>query len=532
MKHEEQKHALLSVSDRDGLDRLASELLRRGWRLWASRGTAKWLREHDIDTAELESLTGFAERVGGRVKTLDARIHAAILARADEDDELRDLGAPRFSLAVVNCYPFAEARARGDSDLAEQIDIGGPAMLRAAAKNHLLCAPVPSPLFYDEVIAALGDNDGAVPAALARRLAAATFAFSANYDAAIADWFAAGTKEETKFGTEDAAPFAGMNALEGHELRYGENPHQRGWLYRGSGAGGVAGAKLVQGAAMSYNNYADLDAAWRLVRGFAEPAAVVVKHATPCAVCAAESLPAAIAGAFGAGDESVFGGVVACNRPLDADAVEAFGDIFLELVAAPEADVEARDVFAKRRPRLRVLEVAGAGGGLQHKTIDGGVLAQGDIFGEASVESAVGTAVGTSAVSDEGWRCVTARAPSDDDRALMLFAWRVAAAVLSNAVVAARRGGDGSLVTLAIAGGRTSRLDAARAVAERVGGERGWVAASDGFFPFADGLEVLARAGAGVVVQPGGSRGDGEVVAAADALDVAMVFTGQRVFRH
>lgn len=596
---ERTRHALLSVSAREGLDALSATLLRHGWTLWASKGTGQWLAERGIAVQPLESRTGFAELIGGRVKTLDAKLHAAILARRQDDAELKELSVERFSLVVVNCYPFAAVAKKAavakateatevtevlgeDKEknallaLLEWIDIGGPAMLRAAAKNHLRCAPVPSPSHYGAVIAALDANGGTIPHTLARELAAATFALTAAYDTEIAHWFMgfAGKDKTTK---TPKTPDILEHNLEVQELRYGENPHQRGWLYKSES--GVAGARLLQGARMSYNNYADLDAAWQLTSRFATATTVIIKHTTPCAVATASTPLAALGAALATGDESRFGGVVACNRHFTAEMADAVGDVFLELIAAPSFAPEACEHLAMRRKNLRLLQVGllqvgllqvglpqvegenpspinsdgtdgadGADGKNHYKSISGGFLVQSEVL--TTPPLVLPTQNHPDFIPDASWKCVSEQTPEPHDWPLLAFAWQVAAATLSNAIIIARRREErgesqgAPYITEAIAGGRTSRLNAAQAAALAVTNatrqnphspnppSQRLIAASDGFFPFPDGLEVLAHAGVSTIIQPGGSRNDNAVINAANQHKIALVLTNQRVFRH
>jgi len=426
----------------------------------------------------------------------------------------------------VNLYPFRETLAAGaDRDTCvETIDIGGPAMLRAAAKNHADVAVVTSPDAYAAVREALAAHDGALPLALRRRLAADAFAHTAAYDAAVSRWMAEQEAEQSGEAFPRELSLAGGRAL---TLRYGENPHQAAALYTGGDARpGVATAAQLQGKALSYNNLNDTDAAYEAVAEFDDPAVVIVKHANPCGVAVAPDLATAYAKALACDPVSAFGGIIAVNRALEAATAEAILDLFAEVVIAPEVSADARALLA-RKGNLRVLEAGAvpdpAAPGITAKTLAGGLLVQGRDAGR---------------VDAAGLRAVTRRAPTAQEQADLLFAFRVAKHVKSNAIVYAREG-----ATVGIGAGQMSRVDSARIAAQKArdaaeaAGEtqprtHGAVVASDAFFPFADGLIAAAEAGVTAVIQPGGSKRDDEVIAAADARDLAMVVTGMRHFRH
>ena len=467
-------------------------------------------------TRFLPALTGAPEILDGRVKTLHPGVHGGILARRDDAAHLATLaehGLAPIDLVVVNLYPF-EATIASGADFAaciEQIDVGGPAMIRAAAKNHDGVAVVVEPGDYAEVIAAV-EATGGTEAPLRRRLAAKAFARTAAYDGAIAGWFARETGEEFP----ERVILAGTRRS---LLRYGENPHQRAAFYATGGEPmGLARARQVQGKELSFNNLNDTDAALALVAEFAEPAVAIIKHANPCGVAVGADVADAYAKALACDPLSAFGGVVACNRPLDAAAARAITAIFTEVVIAPDADEEARALFAAKA-NLRLLTLATLPdpirAGHDIKWLAGGFLAQ-----DRDTAKLLGTELQT----------VTRRSPSEAELADLRFAWTVVKHVKSNAIALARAG-----ATVGIGMGQTSRVDAVHLAIRRAGehaGSHPCVVASDAFFPFADGLEAAIAAGATAAIQPGGSVRDAEVIAAADRAGIAMVFTGIRHFRH
>ena len=522
--------ALLSVSDKTGLVDLAQALAERGVQLVSTGGTAAALRDAGLTVRDVSDLTGFPEMMDGRVKTLHPAVHGGLLARRDDADHqaaAAEHGIAGIDLLVVNLYPFAATVASGaDRDtVIETIDIGGPAMVRSAAKNHDGVAVVTDPADYRALLEELGEGT-ATREPFRRRMAAKAFAHTAAYDAAIAGWFApelAGADQGQRL--PDTLAIAATKAT---ELRYGENPHQAAALYipQGPVMRGVAQAEIVQGKALSYNNLADADAALGLVAEFRDgaPACVIVKHANPCGVAQGERLEDAYRAAFQCDSVSAFGGIVAVNRPLDEATARAVTEIFTEVVVAPDADEAARAVFAVKR-NLRLLLTGAlpdpARRGLELRSIAGGLLVQSrDGGGEAD------------------WRVVTKRAPTEAEMADARFAWTVARHVKSNAIVYAKHG-----TTVGVGAGQMNRRDSARiaaAKAREAAESFGWseprtvgsAVASDAFFPFADGLIEAAEAGATCVVQPGGSVRDADVIAAADERGLAMVFTGVRHFRH
>jgi phosphoribosylaminoimidazolecarboxamide formyltransferase/IMP cyclohydrolase len=507
------KRALVSVSDKRGVVELARGLQAAGVELVSSGGTARALRDAGVSVRTVAEVTGQPEILGGRVKTLHPRIHGGLLAR-DDAEQLRELagqGIAPFDLLVVNLYPFREAAARPDVsevDVVEQIDIGGPAMLRAAAKTFERVAVVVDPSDYDALLASLPDG----PDLTARRAwARKAFAHTAAYDAAIVRWF-----DATEPEPEPLPPTLHL-ALERREvLRYGENPHQAGARYGEIGQRGVwDGAVQHKGPALSFLNLFDAEAAWRLVHRFERPAVVIVKHANPCGVAVADDLPTAYARAFAGDPKSAFGGVVAANRDVDVRTAAALmSNAKADVLVAPGYAPESLEALSSKRKAMRVLEAAAPGPrGLDLRSIDGGLLVQTpDVV----------------ALDREAWRVPTRRTPSEAEWRDLAFVWPVCAAVGSNAIVLAK-----DEVAVGVGAGQQSRVDAARiAVGKAEGRARGGVAASDAFFPFRDGLDAVAGAGVTAVIQPGGSVRDDEVVAAADEHGVAMVLTGERHFRH
>ncbi|MDR9392047.1 MAG: bifunctional phosphoribosylaminoimidazolecarboxamide formyltransferase/IMP cyclohydrolase [Trueperaceae bacterium] len=520
------KRALISVSDKRGLAPFARGLAEAGLEIVASGGTARTLREAGVEVRDVADVTGHPEILDGRVKTLHPRIHGGVLARSADvaSGALAAHDVEPFDLVVVNLYPFREAAARegaSEQRVLEFVDIGGPALLRAAAKTHERVTVVVDPEAYDDVLVAIAD--GGPRAAMRRRLARAAFAHVAAYDAAIVAWFdAAETRDvdasEGAASNVDAAlPPTLHLALERAEvLRYGENPHQLAARYRTIGRPGAwDAATRHKGRAPSYLNLLDGEAAWRLAYAFDAPAAVVVKHADPCGVAERDALADAYAAALDADPVSAFGGVVAFNREVDHATAE-------RILAGPKADVlvapsyapDALEHLASKRKAMRVLEVPPPGPRpLEVRSLDGGLLVQ--TPDPVDEDLAAGTVA-------------TSRAPTDAEWRDLRFAWRVVAATGSNAIVLARDG-----VALGIGAGQQNRVDAARlAVRKADGRAEGGAVASDAFFPFPDGLEAALASGATAVVQPGGSVNDDAVVAAAEARGVAMVLTGVRHFRH
>ena len=517
--------ALISVNDKTGIVAFASGLVERGIALISTGGTAQALADAGHPVTEVATITGFPEMLDGRVKTLHPAIHAALLARRDRPDHLAALAEREIApidLVVCNLYPFAQSLASGagPEDCIESIDIGGVALIRAAAKNHDAVTVVTDPGDYEAVLAEIACQDGAVELPTRRTLARKAFALTAAYDAAIAEWMA---REEGVVFPETTV-IAGQLA---QQLRYGENPHQAAAFYRtGERRPGVATARQLQGRELSYNNYADADAAFELVGEFAAPAVAIVKHANPCGVALGEGLREAWDKALACDPISAYGGIVAVNRSLDAASAEAIARLFIEVVIAPDAEAEAVKQLA-RRGTLRLLVTGAmpdaAASGKSLRSLSGGLLVQ---------ES------DRRLTSRDELRVVTRRAPREAELADMLFADKVVKHVKSNAIVFARGG-----ATVGIGAGQVNRVDTVRFAAVRAAeaGKAaglsqsptiGAVVASDAFFPFADGVEAAIEAGARAIIQPGGSVRDNDVIAAADAAGVAMVFSGIRHFRH
>ncbi|MBU3077098.1 bifunctional phosphoribosylaminoimidazolecarboxamide formyltransferase/IMP cyclohydrolase [Sphingomonas quercus] len=527
--HVKAARALLSVSDKDGLLDLGRALARHGVELVSTGGTARALRDAGLDVRDISDLTGFPEMMDGRVKTLHPKVHGGLLAVRDDAGHRASMdehGIGAIDIVVVNLYPFAATVAKGAErpEIIENIDIGGPAMIRSAAKNHESVAVITEPGDYAALIAELDANGGATTLALRRRLAATAYAATAAYDAAIASWFAFADQKEQ---WPETLPFALKRKS---VLRYGENPHQAAafYDYAGGHGRGIGQAEQVQGKELSYNNYNDADAALGLVAEFrdAEPTCVIVKHANPCGVATAGTLVDAYEAALACDSVSAFGGIIAVNRPLDGATARAISSIFTEVVVAPDADEEARAIFATKK-NLRLLLSGSLPGPeslfMTAKSIIGGWLVQtGD----------------TGVIGEDELKLVTRRAPTPQELADCLFAWKVAKHVKSNAIVYARDG-----ATAGIGAGQMNRLESARIAAWKArdaADKAGWPeprtigssVASDAFFPFADGLLAAVEAGATAVIQPGGSIRDEEVIAAADKAGLAMVFTGMRHFRH
>lgn len=517
------RRALLSVSDKRGLVDLARALDALGVELVSTGGTARALREAGLPVREVREVTGFPEIMDGRVKTLHPRIHGGLLGRRGTDDEVMvEHGIAAIDLLVVNLYPFEQTIARPDSNMdeaIENIDVGGPAMLRAAAKNHAHVAVLVDPADYASLVEALR-SDGGTTLPLRQRLAAKAFAHTARYDGLIADWL--GMQCENARG-EPFAPTLHLALRRAHSLRYGENPHQAGALYLESDApqGTAATARVLGGKELSYNNLADADAALECVKAFQRsPACVIVKHGNPCGVALGADILSAYRAAYACDPTSSFGGIIAFNQALDGATARAILEQqFVEVVLAPEIDADARGAFAKK-PNVRLLATGPwpeqAPQARELKRVAGGYLVQ-------------DTDRDTLLLTD--LKVVTRRVPSASELRDLLFAWHVAMYVKSNAIVYAR---DGR--TLGIGAGQTSRVISARIAALKAQEAglalQGAVLASDAFFPFRDGIDAAAAAGLKAVIQPGGSMRDGEVIAAADEHGMAMVFTGIRHFRH
>jgi phosphoribosylaminoimidazolecarboxamide formyltransferase/IMP cyclohydrolase len=523
------RRALISLSDKNGLDELAAGLARHGIEIVSTGGTAARLRELGAEVRDISDLTGFPEMMDGRVKTLHPKVHGGLLGVRDNPEHaaaMAEHGIAPIDLVVVNLYPFLSTVMSGaDRDtIIENIDIGGPSMVRSAAKNHAHVAIVTDPADYAALLLELDANGGATTIELRRKLAAKAFALTAEYDSTISQWFAFADQGERW------PPNWTFSSRLKMGLRYGENPHQSAALYVpvGPATPGVAQAQQVQGKELSYNNLNDANAALELVAEFrdAAPTVVIVKHANPCGVATRESLADAWNEALACDSVSAFGGIVATSRPLDAATAEAITDIFTEVVVAPDADEDAKAIFARKK-NLRLLLTGGlpnpARGGTSMALIAGGLLVQDRDNGM---------------VTPDQLKCVTRRQPTEQEVRDCLFAWTVAKHVKSNAIVYAKEG-----ATAGIGAGQMNRRDSARIAAAKAieaAETHGWAkprtvgsaVASDAFFPFADGLLAAAEAGATAVIQPGGSIRDEEVIAAADEAGLAMLFTGMRHFRH
>ncbi|MDQ2089512.1 bifunctional phosphoribosylaminoimidazolecarboxamide formyltransferase/IMP cyclohydrolase [Marimonas arenosa] len=520
--------ALLSVSDKTGLVDLAKALAARGVELLSTGGSAKTLREAGLTVKDVSEVTGFPEMMDGRVKTLHPKVHGGLLALRDNDAHVAAMdqhGIGAIDLLVVNLYPFEETVAKGADyeTCIENIDIGGPAMIRAAAKNHAFVSVVTDVEDYDALLAELETHGGQTTLGFRQHLAQNAYARTAAYDAAVSTWMAGAIGDQTP----RRRAFAGALA---QTLRYGENPHQKASFYTdGSNRPGVATAVQHQGKELSYNNINDTDAAFELVSEFLPengPACAIIKHANPCGVAQGTTLKEAYTKAFDCDRTSAFGGIVALNQPLDAATAEEIVQIFTEVVIAPQASDEARAIFAAKK-NLRLLITGGMadprGGGLTYRQVSGGFLVQDKDTGH---------------VDAADLKVVTKRAPSEQEFTDLLFAWKVAKHVKSNAIVYVKGG-----ATVGVGAGQMSRVDSANIAAikaTRMGEAlglpespaKGSVVASDAFFPFADGLMEAAAAGATAVIQPGGSMRDDEVIKAADEAGLAMVLTGMRHFRH
>ncbi len=516
------KQALISVSDKSGVLEFARGLSGLNVKILSTGGTAKLLADNGIPVTEVADYTGFPEMLDGRVKTLQPKVHAGILARRDLPEHVATLekhGIPTIDLVVVNLYPFAATIAKPDcslEDAIENIDIGGPTMVRAAAKNHLHVAIVTDPEDYSSLLAEMQTNGGAVSDATRFDLAKKAFSHTAAYDSAISNYLTAVKSD----GTKDAFPAQiNFNFAKVQDMRYGENPHQNAAFYRelATVPGSIANYTQVQGKELSYNNIGDADATWELVKTFDQCACVIVKHANPCGVAIADTPLSAYRLAFSTDPTSAFGGIIAFNHPVDAAAAEAVAQQFVEVVIAPEYSEAALKVFAAK-PNVRVLTVplSNAHNQYDFKRVGGGLLVQTpDILNVQASQLKVVTKVQPDAAQLQD----------------LLFAWRVAKYVKSNAIVFCKNG-----QTLGVGAGQMSRVDSTRIAAIKAKNAgldlAGSVVASDAFFPFRDGVDVLAEAGAKAVIQPGGSMRDAEVIAAADEHGIAMVYTGFRHFRH
>jgi len=516
------QYALISVSDKTGIIDLAHQLAQRGITLISTGGTAQLLQQHQIPVIEVSDYTGFPEMLDGRVKTLHPKIHAGILARgdsADHQETMQQTSIPNIELVIVNLYPFRETIAKQNCDLTEaieNIDIGGPTMVRAAAKNYQKVTVITDPEDYSLLCKELEEHNGTTHVSTRFKLAQKAFTHTASYDSAISNYL---TSIDDHQQRKDFPDSLNLNFSLVQHLRYGENPHQKAAFYRDESVtpGSLANYRQLQGKELSYNNIADTDAAWECVKTFDQPACVIVKHANPCGIATAENQLRAYQLAFSTDPASAFGGIIAFNRTVDKEIAEAILKQFVEVVIAPEITSEAQHIFSQKI-NIRVLTVP-----LQNehhsydlKRIGGGLLVQTpDNINISAADLSV----------------VTKIAPTRQQMDDLLFAWRAAKFVKSNAIVFCR---DGQ--TVGIGAGQMSRVDSARIAAIKAQQANlslaGSVVASDAFFPFRDGLDVIVQAGATAVIQPGGSIRDNEVIEAANEQNIAMVFTGIRHFRH
>ncbi|WP_055694961.1 bifunctional phosphoribosylaminoimidazolecarboxamide formyltransferase/IMP cyclohydrolase [Streptomyces prasinopilosus] len=510
------RRALVSVYDKTGLEDLARGLHEAGVELVSTGSTAAKIAAAGVPVTKVEELTGFPECLDGRVKTLHPKVHAGILADLRLEDhrrQLAELGVEPFDLVVVNLYPFRETVASGATpdECVEQIDIGGPSMVRAAAKNHPSVAVVTSPARYGDVLAAV--QDGGFDLTTRKRLAAEAFQHTAAYDVAVASWFATDHAPVDESGFPD---FLGVTWERKNTLRYGENPHQPAALYV-SGTGGLAEAEQLHGKEMSYNNYTDTDAALRAAYDHDAPAVAIIKHANPCGIATGADVAEAHRKAHACDPLSAFGGVIAVNRPVSKEMAEQVAEIFTEVIVAPDYEEGALDALTRKK-NIRVLRAPGAPSApVEVKPIDGGALLQ------------VADRIQADGDDPATWTLAAGEALSEAELADLAFAWKACRAVKSNAILLAK---DGASVGVGM--GQVNRVDSAKLAVERAGAERaaGSCAASDAFFPFPDGLEILTGAGVKAVVQPGGSVRDDQVVEAARKAGVTMYFTGTRHFFH
>ena len=522
--------ALISVSDKAGVEDFAAGLAALGVEILSTGGTARLLRARGLQVREVADVTGFPEMLDGRVKTLHPRIHGGLLgirSNPGHVHEMREHGIEPIDLVAVNLYPFEKTAARPGvafEELIENIDIGGPSMIRSAAKNSQDVTVVVDPADYAAVLDEMRQSQGSVSTATRARLARKAFATTAAYDGAIS-----ATLQKRAAQTGEAAGAPGLRpALPEHlhlnfrklaDLRYGENPHQQAALYRDPAAGGrgLACARQLQGKELSYNNLVDLEAAWRLVTEFTEPTTAIIKHTNPCGIASAGTQAESYASALAVDPVSAFGSVIAFNRAVEASTAGELARLFVEAVVAPGFEPGALEKLAAKK-NLRLMEMPAAGDeyGLQLKSIGGGLLVQ---------------TPDTLSTPPSEWKCVSARTPSESEMRALKFAWRVVKHVKSNAIVFVREN-----VAVGVGAGQMSRVDSVRLAVSKARELKhdlaGTVVGSDAFFPFPDGVEEAARAGATAVVEPGGSVRDADVIAAADRLGLALMFTGARHFRH
>ena len=513
------QRAILSVTDKTGLVDFARKLSALGVELVSTGGTAKLLRESGVNVKDISELTGFPEMLDGRVKTLHPKVHGGILHRREDPKHVAAVaehGIAPIDMVVVNLYAFEKTAAKPGvafEELIENIDIGGPSMIRSAAKNFHDVAIVTSPSDYDSIADELSRSGGVLSHETKWRLAQKAFATTAAYDSAIASTLERISPDKVQL--QESSGFPNTLRFQFHktlDLRYGENPHQKAAMYSDGSGVGVANARQLQGKELSYNNIVDLQAAWDLAQEFDEPVCAIIKHTNPCGTATGKTLAEAYKRALECDPVSAFGGVIGVNRPIDADAAEEMHKLFLEVIAAPAFDEAAKAKFASKK-NLRLVEVKGVNQKWVLKNVSGGLLVQ-----DSDVRP----------LQDADLRVVTKRPPTPEETRALLFAWKVCKHVKSNAIVYAR---DGQ--TVGVGAGQMSRVDSAKIGAMKAQLPlKGTVAASDAFFPFPDGVEEIAKAGATAIIQPGGSQRDPEVIEAADRLGLAMLFTGVRHFRH
>jgi phosphoribosylaminoimidazolecarboxamide formyltransferase/IMP cyclohydrolase len=514
------QRAILSVTDKSGLVQFARKLSNLGVELISTGGTAKLLRESGSAVKDISELTGFPEMLDGRVKTLHPKVHGGILHRRENPAHrtaVAEHGILPIDMVVVNLYAFEKTAAKPSvhfDELIENIDIGGPSMIRSAAKNFQDVAVITSPADYDQIAEELAGSGGTLSSATRWRLAQKAFATTAAYDSAIASTLER-VSANGRFEFHEEAGFPQTLRLSFNkvmDLRYGENPHQKAAMYSDGSGQGVANGRQLQGKELSYNNIVDLEAAWDLAQEFEEPVCAIIKHTNPAGTAIGKTLVEAYKKALECDPVSAFGGVIGVNRPVDADAAEEMAKLFLEVIAAPAFDEAAKAKFASKK-NLRLVEITDTRQKWTLKNVSGGILLQ-----DADVRP----------LAESDLRVVTKRQPTPEEKRALLFAWKVCKHVKSNAIVYAR---DGQ--TVGVGAGQMSRVDSCKIGAMKaILPLQGTVAASDAFFPFPDGVEEIAKAGATAIIQPGGSVRDQEVIEAADRLGLAMIFTGVRHFRH
>ena len=512
------QRAILSVTDKTGLVDFARRLSALGIELISTGGTAKLLRDSGITVKDISDLTGFPEMLDGRVKTLHPKVHGGILHRREDPKHVaavKEHGIQPIDMVVVNLYAFEKTAGKPGvafDELIENIDIGGPSMIRSAAKNFHDVAIVTSPADYGSIASELENNNGTLSKETKWSLAQKAFATTAAYDSAIASTLERITPEKVDLNQDTFPSILRFSFHKTLDLRYGENPHQKAAMYSDGSGKGVANARQLQGKELSYNNIVDLQAAWDLAQEFDEPVVAIIKHTNPCGTATGKTLAEAYKRALECDPVSAFGGVIGVNRPIDLAAAEEMHKLFLEVIAAPGFEEAAKEKFASKK-NLRLVGVVPANQKWILKNVSGGMLVQ-----DADARP----------LRDSDLQVVTKRPPTPEETRALLFAWKVCKHVKSNAIVYAR---DGQ--TVGVGAGQMSRVDSAKIGAMKAQLPlKGTVAASDAFFPFPDGVEEIAKAGATAIIQPGGSQRDPEVIEAADRLDLAMLFTGVRHFRH